>query len=160
MHGSVAAGDCYYSSYLSFVHSRLMEKKYHIHRGPARVAFYLSTEDLKFTLKNICRENIRKHLLDLDPHSHLFTGCRNLDFQSYLLILYYTTCLFSKDISTRVCLFTGVVCVAPAMHARPPAMHAPRHATPIHSHPPFPSHTCPQPRMPLSLCTISCPNED
>ena len=46
-----AAGDCYYSSYLSFVHSRLMEKKYHIRRGPARVAFYLSTEDLKFTLK-------------------------------------------------------------------------------------------------------------
>ena len=69
-----AAGDCYYTSYLSFVHSRLKEQKYHIRRGPARVAFYLSTEDLKFTLINICREDIRKHLLDLDPHTHLF--CR------------------------------------------------------------------------------------
>ena len=86
-----AAGDCYYSSYLSFVHSRLMEKKYHIRRGPARVAFYLSTEDLKFTLKNICRENIRKHLLDLDPHSHLFYRVPKLGLPKLLadFLLYY-----------------------------------------------------------------------
>ena len=28
-------------------------------------------EDSKFQLKHICREAIRKHLLDLDPHQHL-----------------------------------------------------------------------------------------
>ena len=33
-----AAGDCYYTSYFSFVQSRLKEQKYHIRRGPARVA--------------------------------------------------------------------------------------------------------------------------
>ena len=32
----------------------------------------LKFEDLQFQLKHICRETIRKHLFDLDPHHHLF----------------------------------------------------------------------------------------
>ena len=32
----------------------------------------LKFEDSKLQLKHICREAIRKHLLDLDPHHHLF----------------------------------------------------------------------------------------
>ena len=32
----------------------------------------LQFEDVKLQLKHICRETIRKHLLDLDPHHHLF----------------------------------------------------------------------------------------
>ena len=67
-----AAGDCYYSSNKQFVRPKLMEKKHDIEADPARMEFYLAPEDLKFTLTNICRENIRKHLLDLDPHTHLF----------------------------------------------------------------------------------------
>ena len=33
---------------------------------------YLLFEDLKLCLKHLCRETIRKHLLDVDPHEHLF----------------------------------------------------------------------------------------
>ena len=32
----------------------------------------LKFEDEKLDLKHICREAIRKHLLKLDPHQHLF----------------------------------------------------------------------------------------
>ena len=32
----------------------------------------LKFEDEKLQLKHICREAIRKHLLELDPHRHLF----------------------------------------------------------------------------------------
>ena len=32
----------------------------------------LFEENLKFNLKHLCREAIRKHLLKLDPHTHLF----------------------------------------------------------------------------------------
>ena len=32
----------------------------------------LKFDDVQFELKHICREAIRKHLLNLDPHSHLF----------------------------------------------------------------------------------------
>ena len=32
----------------------------------------LFKENLKFNLKHLCRETIRKHLLDLDPHTHMF----------------------------------------------------------------------------------------
>ena len=32
----------------------------------------LNLEDLGIQLKHMCREAIRKHLLDLDPHQHLF----------------------------------------------------------------------------------------
>ena len=67
-----AAGDYYYSSSNQFVSPRLKEQKHDIEGDPARMEFYLSPEDLKFTLTNICRDAIRKHLLDLDPHSPLF----------------------------------------------------------------------------------------
>ena len=36
------------------------------------VPIYLLFKDLKFHLKHLCREEIRKHLLDLDPHKNLF----------------------------------------------------------------------------------------
>ena len=32
----------------------------------------LTFHDSQLQLKHICREAIRKHLLDLDPHQHLF----------------------------------------------------------------------------------------
>ena len=39
--------------------------------GPS-VPDYLLFKDLKLSLKHLCREAIRKHLLDVDPHEHLF----------------------------------------------------------------------------------------
>ena len=33
---------------------------------------FLLHQDLKFGLKHLCREAIRKHLIHLDPHTHLF----------------------------------------------------------------------------------------
>ena len=33
---------------------------------------YLLFEDLKLCLKHLCRDAIRKHLLEMDPHEHLF----------------------------------------------------------------------------------------
>ena len=38
----------------------------------AKVPEYLLFEDLKFNLKHLCRQAIRNHLLNLDPHQHLF----------------------------------------------------------------------------------------
>ena len=69
-----AAGDCYYSSGMC----RLVEQKHDMREDPARVEFYLSPEDLMFKLTNICRENIRKHLLDSDPQRHLFDAVPKL----------------------------------------------------------------------------------
>ena len=39
---------------------------------------YLLLEDLKMCLKHMCREAIRKHLLELDSHQHLFGGVSKL----------------------------------------------------------------------------------
>ena len=36
------------------------------------VAEYLPQIQIKFNLKHLCREAIRKYLIDLDPHTHLF----------------------------------------------------------------------------------------
>ena len=33
---------------------------------------YLKFSDLKLSLKHLCRQAIRKHLLDVDPYEHLF----------------------------------------------------------------------------------------
>ena len=41
-------------------------------------------EDLKLNLKHICREAIRKHLLDVDPHTHLFIRVPQLQLPSSL----------------------------------------------------------------------------
>ena len=38
----------------------------------AQVPEYLLHKDSKMCLKHLCREAIRKHLLELDPHKHLF----------------------------------------------------------------------------------------
>ena len=42
----------------------------------------LKFEEEKFQLKHICREAIRKHLLELDPHQHLFGRIPQLDLPS------------------------------------------------------------------------------
>lgn len=47
-------------------------------------ARYLFFDDLKLCLKHKCREAIRKHLLDLDPHSHLFGRIPQLGLPSLL----------------------------------------------------------------------------
>ena len=41
-----------------------------MHQAP--VPDYLLFTDLKLNLKHLCREAIRKHLLNVDPHTHLF----------------------------------------------------------------------------------------
>ena len=38
----------------------------------AEVPEYLFHRELQTCLKHLCRESIRSHLLDLDPHTHLF----------------------------------------------------------------------------------------
>ena len=38
----------------------------------ADVPRYLLFEDLRFNLKHLCRQTIRKHRLNLGPHEHLF----------------------------------------------------------------------------------------
>ena len=38
----------------------------------AQVPDYLLHKDLQMCLKHLCREAIKKHLLELDPHTHLF----------------------------------------------------------------------------------------
>ena len=42
------------------------------HRVQITLPDYLKQDNEKFNLKHLCRMTIRKHLLDLDPHSHLF----------------------------------------------------------------------------------------
>ena len=44
----------------------------------------LKFEDEKLQLKHICREAIRKHLLKLDPHQHLFGRIPELGLPSAL----------------------------------------------------------------------------
>ena len=45
---------------------------------------YLLNTELKFWLKHLCREAIRKHLLHLDPHTHLFGRVPRLGLPSLL----------------------------------------------------------------------------
>ena len=44
----------------------------------------LKFDDIKMVLKHICREAIRKHLLQLDPHTHLFGRVPRLGLPSLL----------------------------------------------------------------------------
>ena len=44
----------------------------------------LKFDDLQLGLKHICREVIRKHLLSLDPHTHLFGRVLRLGLPSSL----------------------------------------------------------------------------
>ena len=45
----------------------------------------LRFDDLQLQLKHICREAIRKHLLKLDPHQHLFSMIPKLGLPSALM---------------------------------------------------------------------------
>ena len=45
---------------------------------------YLQNKDLRLCLKHLCRETIRKHLLDLDPHEHLFDRVPRLGLPALL----------------------------------------------------------------------------
>ena len=67
----------------------------------APVPDYLLLKDLKLDLKHLCREAIRKHLLSLDPHGHLFGRVPRLGLP--LLIngfLLYNMCLNDDDDDT------------------------------------------------------------
>ena len=54
---------------------------------------YLLNTELKLCLKHLCRESIRKHLLKLDPHTHLFDRVPSLGLPKSLTeyLLYYQT---------------------------------------------------------------------
>ena len=49
------------------------------------VADYLPQIQTKLNLKHLCREAIRKHLLKLDPHTHLFYRVPSLGLPSLLV---------------------------------------------------------------------------
>ena len=54
-------------------------------RKPERVPEPLPTEEeLQFCLKHICREMIRTHLLDINPHENLFVRLPKLHLPSLL----------------------------------------------------------------------------
>ena len=48
------------------------------------VAEYLPQIQIKFNLKHLCREAIRKHLINLDPHTHLFGRIPRLGLPKYI----------------------------------------------------------------------------
>ena len=48
------------------------------------VPSYLLLDDIKLNLKHLCREAIRKHLLDVDPHTNLFSRIPSLGLPSLL----------------------------------------------------------------------------
>ena len=56
-----------------------------------KIPEFLKFRDVKHTLKHICREAIRKHLLKLDPLQHLFSRIPKLGLPSSLnsYLLYY-----------------------------------------------------------------------
>ena len=59
----------------------------------------LKFDDLQLELKHICREAIRKHLLSLDPHTHLFGRVPRLGLPSLLTeYLLYQQTLDDDDI--------------------------------------------------------------
>ena len=47
-----------------------------------KIPDYLKFEDIKLSLNHMCREAIRKHLIDLDPHAHLFSRIPQLPLPS------------------------------------------------------------------------------
>ena len=52
--------------------------------APVPIPDYLLFKDLQLNLKHLCREAIRKHLLKLDPHTHLFSRVPRLGLPSML----------------------------------------------------------------------------
>ena len=60
----------------------------------APVPDYLLFKDLKLNLKHLCREAIRKHLLSLDQHTHLFGRVSRLGLPTLInSFLLYNMCL-------------------------------------------------------------------
>ena len=60
---------------------------------------YLQNKDLGLCLKHLCREAIRKHLLELDPHTHLFGRVPRLGLPTLLNdYLLYGMSLDDEDI--------------------------------------------------------------
>ena len=59
----------------------------------AQVPEYLLHKELQMCLKHLCRETIRNHLLDLDPHTHLFYRLPRLGLpKSLTKYLLYNVC--------------------------------------------------------------------
>ena len=67
---------------------------------PINISDYLPQINIKFDLKHLCREAIRKHLLDLDRHTNLFDRMPRLGLPTSLAeyLLYY----MSLDMSYKV----------------------------------------------------------
>ena len=59
----------------------------------AQVPEYLLHKDLQMCLKHLCRETLRRHLLELDPHTHLFGRVPRLGLPKSLMeyLLYNQT---------------------------------------------------------------------
>ena len=62
--------------------------------------YLLPNEYLKLSLKHMCRETIRKHLLAIEPHQHLFGRIPQLGLPSSLTdyLLFYVS--FDDDVDT------------------------------------------------------------
>ena len=52
--------------------------------GQVEVPEYLFRRDLRLRLEHMCREAIRKHLIKVNPHSHLFSRIPQLPLPSAL----------------------------------------------------------------------------
>ena len=63
---------------------------------------FLLRKDLKLCLKHACRETIRKHLIDLDPHKHLFDRIPQLGIPFSLTeyLLYNVSLMKHKTLTT------------------------------------------------------------
>ena len=59
----------------------------------ARIPEFLKQQQIQRKLKHLCREAIRKHLLHLDPHTHLFSRIPQLQLPSPITryLLYYVS---------------------------------------------------------------------
>ena len=64
-----------------------------------QISEILKFREVKDTLKHICRETIRKHLLKLDPQQHLFSRIPELELPSSLnsYLLYYMSLYVKPD---------------------------------------------------------------
>ena len=69
----------------------------------ADVPEYLFHKDLRMCLKHLCREAIRKHLLKLDPHTHLFGRVTKLGLPKSLTTYLVYEMTLDDQISTDWC---------------------------------------------------------
>ena len=70
----------------------------------AQVPEYLLHKDSNTCLKHLCRKTIRKHLLELDPHTNLFSRISRLEFPCIITdyLLYNQTLDDDSDDDTGV----------------------------------------------------------